>query len=220
MAARRTTSKLRSADDVSQPQAARGSFAGGGDEIGAAALGRRVGDSLRRLRKERGFSLDQLAASSGVSRAALSQIEGSRTNPTLSLLWKVAVGLGVPFQALLGGDTAGRTQVLRAGDAPPLRSTDGRMESRLLSPAGASQGLDVYELRFLPKAHHRSEPHGQGTTETVIVLTGALRVAVADEAHDLAPGDSMFFRADVPHSYESRSSHETRCIDIISYGRT
>jgi quercetin dioxygenase-like cupin family protein len=155
-----------------------------------------------------------------VSRAALSQIEGSRTNPTLSVLWKVAVGLGIPFQALLGGDTAGRTQVLRAGDAPPLRSTDGRMESRLLSPAGASQGLDVYELRFLPKAVHKSEPHGQGTTETVVVLTGALRVAVADEAHDLAPGDSMFFRADVPHSYESRSSHETRCIDIISYGRS
>jgi transcriptional regulator with XRE-family HTH domain len=187
--------------------------------VGAAALGRRVGDSLRRLRKERGMSLDQLAESSGVSRAALSQIEGSRTNPTLALLWKVAVGLGVPFQALLGGDLSGRTQVLRVGDAPPLRSTDGRMESRLLSPAGASQGLDVYELRFLPKAVHRSEPHGQGTTETVVVLTGALRIEVGDESHDLAPGDSMFFRADAPHSYESRSTHETRCIDIIAYGR-
>jgi transcriptional regulator with XRE-family HTH domain len=190
-----------------------------GDEVGAAALGRRVADSLRKLRKEKGYSLDELASTSGVSRAALSQIEGSRTNPTLAILWKIAVGLGVPFQALLGGDTAGRTQVLRAGDAPPLRSTDGRMESRLLSPAGASQGLDVYELRFLPKALHRSEPHGQGTTETVVILTGALRVTVGDEAHDLVPGDSMFFRADVPHAYESRSSHETRCIDIISYGR-
>jgi len=93
------------------------------------------------------------------------------------------------------------------------------MESRLLSPAGASQGLDVYELRFMPKALHRSEAHGQGTTETVVVLTGALRVSVGDEAHDLAPGDSMFFRADSPHAYESRSSHETRCIDVISYGR-
>jgi transcriptional regulator with XRE-family HTH domain len=220
MAARRTNSKLRSTEDASQPQQPRARSSGTGDEVGAAALGRRVGDSLRRLRKERGFSLDELAAASGVSRAALSQIEGSRTNPTLSVLWKVAVGLGIPFQALLGGDAAGRTQVLRAGDAPPLRSTDGRMESRLLSPAGASQGLDVYELRFLPKAVHKSEPHGQGTTETVVVLTGALRVAVADDAHDLAPGDSMFFRADVPHSYESRSSHETRCIDIISYGRS
>jgi transcriptional regulator with XRE-family HTH domain len=171
------------------------------------------------LRKERGLSLDQLATASGVSRAALSQIEGCRTNPTLTLLWKVAVGLGAPFQALLGGEASGRALVLRAGDAPPLRSSDGRMESRLVSPAGANQGLDVYELRFLPKAHHKSEPHGQGTTETVIVLTGALRIAVAEESHDLAPGDSMFFRADVPHSYESRSSHDTRCIDIIWYGK-
>jgi len=219
MSSRRTTPKVRS--DVETPASAIAArpLAGTGDDVGAAGLCRRVGDSLRRLRKERSWSLDQLAEASGVSRAALSQIEGSRTNPTVSLLWKVAAGLGVPFQALLGGDAAGRTQVLRAGDAPPLRSTDGRMESRLLSPAGASQGLDVYELRFLPKALHRSEPHAKGTTETVIVLTGALRIAVGDESHDLAPGDSMFFRADAPHSYESRSSHDSRCIDIILYGR-
>ncbi|HKQ67959.1 MAG TPA: XRE family transcriptional regulator, partial [Polyangiaceae bacterium] len=194
--------------------------AGPGDEVGAAALGRRVAESLRELRKEKRLSLDQLAAASGVSRAALSQIEGSRTNPTLSLLWKVAVGLGVPFQALLGGEQTGKPQVLRAGDSPPLRSTDGRMESRLLSPAGASQGVDVYELRLLPKCVHRSEAHGEGTTETLVVLTGALRMTVGDDSYDLVPGDSIFFRADLPHVYESRSSHDSRCINVISYGRS
>ena len=219
MPTRRSPSKFQRADESAASSNTARNLGGVGDEVGAAALGRRVGESLRHLRKQRGLSLDQLAGSSGVSRAALSQIEGSRTNPTLSVLWKVAVGLGVPFQALLGADAAGRTQVLRIGDAPPLRSTDGRMESRLLSPAGATQGLDVYELRFLPKALHRSEPHGHGTTETLIVLTGALRMSVGDEMHDLAPGDSIFFHADEPHSYESRSSHETRCIDIIAYGR-
>src|SRR5262249_22316875 len=116
-----TTGKLRSGEEVAPSPAAGRRVVTPGDDVGAAALGRRVGDSLRRLRKTAGFSLDQLAAASGVSRAALSQIEGSRTNPTLTLLWNVAVGLGVPFQALLGGDAPGRTQVLRAGDAPPLR---------------------------------------------------------------------------------------------------
>jgi XRE family transcriptional regulator, regulator of sulfur utilization len=94
------------------------------------------------------------------------------------------------------------------------------MESRLLSPAGANQSLDVYELRFMPKGVHQSEPHGEGTTETLVVLTGVMRVEVSDQSHELAAGDSMFFRADVPHSYENRSSHETRCINIISYGRS
>jgi transcriptional regulator with XRE-family HTH domain len=218
---RRSTRARNEAAAPKTPSAeARQAMTAIGDDVGAAALGKRVAESLHRLRKDRRMSLDQLSAASGVSRAALSQIEGSRTNPTLSLLWKVAVGLGVPFQALLGGEQSGRPQILRAGDAPALRSTDGRMESRLLSPAGASQGLDVYELRFLPKGIHRSEAHGQGTTETVIVLTGAIRVSTGDESHDLTAGDSMFFRADAPHAYENRSSHEARCIDIISYGRT
>lgn len=191
-----------------------------GDEVGAAELGRRVADNLRRLRKERALSLDQLAAASGVSRAALSQIEGSKTNPTLAVLWKIAVGLAVPFQALLGAENVGRASVLRAGDTPPMRSADGRMESRLLSPAGASPGVEVYELRFLSRGTLRSEAHGAGTTETLVVLTGTLRMIVADEVHDLAPGDSIHFRADVPHTYENSSTREARCLNVIVYGRS
>jgi transcriptional regulator with XRE-family HTH domain len=191
-----------------------------GDDIGAAELSRRVADNLRRLRKERALSLDQLAAASGVSRAALSQIEGSKTNPTLMVLWKIAVGLGVPFQALLGTEETGKAKVLRAGDAMPLRSTDGRMESRLLTPSGATPGLEVYELRFQPRGLLKSEPHGAGTTETVTLLTGALRIQVGDEVYDLAPGDTIFFQADNPHSYENRSTREARCLDVIAYGRS
>lgn len=190
-----------------------------GDELGAAEMSRRVADNLRRLRKERSMSLDQLATTSGVSRAALSQIEGSKTNPTLVILWKIATGLGVPFQALLGVDEVGKTRVLRSGDTMPLRSADGRMESRLLSPSGATPGMEVYELRFQPRGLLRSEPHGPGTTETLVLLTGVLRVVVGDETHELAPGDTIFFRADVQHSYENRSTREARCLDIISYGR-
>ncbi len=191
-----------------------------GDDVGAAEMARRVADNLRRLRKERSLSLDQLAASSGVSRAALSQIEGSKTNPTLLILWKIAVGLGVPFQALLGTEEVGHARVLRANDTAPLRSADGRMESRLMTPGGATPGQEIYELRFQPKGSLRSDPHSPGTTETVVVLTGAIRVTVADEVHELAPGDTIFFKADLPHSYENRSTREARCLDVIAYGRS
>ncbi|HTB73471.1 MAG TPA: XRE family transcriptional regulator [Polyangiaceae bacterium] len=190
-----------------------------GDEVGAAELSRRVAESLKRHRAERGLSLDQLALSSGVSRAALSQIEGARTNPTIGLVWKVAIGLGIPFQALLGGDESQKSLILRAGDAIPLRSTDGRMESRLLSPAGSGDRLEVYELRFQAKGFHRSESHGAGASETVILLSGSLRVTTGEETHDLNAGDTLYFLAHLPHSYENRGARESRCIDIIAYGR-
>lgn len=190
-----------------------------GDELGAAELTRRVAENLKRLRKERGLSFDQLASVSGVSRAALSQIESAKTNPTLAVLWKIAVGLSVPFQSLLGVEGGSKASVLRVNDSLPLRSPDGRMESRLLSPAGATPGLEVYELRFLPRGSLRSDPHSAGTSETVVVLTGALRVSVGDERYDLVAGDSIFFSADVGHQYENRGSREARCLDVITYGR-
>jgi len=96
-----------------------------GDDIGAAELSRRVAASLREKRKARSLSLDQLAVASGVSRAALSQIETQKSNPTLNVLWKIAVGLGIPFSELLGTSSSGTT-ILRRGDSQVLRSADGR----------------------------------------------------------------------------------------------
>jgi transcriptional regulator with XRE-family HTH domain len=188
-----------------------------GDDVGAAELGRRVADSLRRLRKAQELSLDDLALASGVSRAALSQIEMCRTNPSLAVLWKIAIGLKVPFQVLLGNTDTG-TRLLRVGDANPLRTADGRIESRLLSPSGAATRIEVYELRLQPKGILRSEPHGAGANETVVLLTGALRIKVGADVYDLAPGDTLFFEANVAHSYENRNSRESRCLDIIGYG--
>lgn len=190
-----------------------------GDDLGAAEMARRVADVLKRMRAERRLSLDDLAARSGVSRAALSQIEGARTNPTLAVLWKIAVGLDVPFHDLLGPNEDQAVRVLRAGETPPLRSADARMESRLLSPGGASTDIEVYDLRLQPKAVHKSDPHGKGTTETLVVLTGSLKLVVDGSEHELGTGDSVFFRADVPHSYENRTAREIRCLDVIRYPR-
>jgi len=189
-----------------------------GDDVGAAELGRRVATNLRERRKVRGMSLDQLAAASGVSRAALSQIETQKSNPSLGVLWKIAVGLGIPFAELLGGNSNG-VAVLRRDDAQVLRSSDGRMKSRPLTPAGATPSVEAYELTLAARASHSSEPHAPGTREVVIALNGQLRLRVGPEIYDLAAGDSVAFLADQPHGYENLTGSEIRCHDIIVYSR-
>jgi transcriptional regulator with XRE-family HTH domain len=189
-----------------------------GDDIGAAEMGKRVATNLREMRKVRGLSLDQLAVASGVSRAALSQIETLKSNPSLGVLWKIAVGLGVHFAELLGATSQGVT-ILRRGDSQVLRSADGRMESRPLTPAGACPWVEAYELRLAAHASHNSDPHATGTREVVVVLNGQLRIRVGSEFHDLTPGDSISFMADQPHGYDNSSSSEVRCHDIIIYTR-
>jgi quercetin dioxygenase-like cupin family protein len=100
-----------------------------------------------------------------------------------------------------------------------LRSADGKMESRPLNPAGATPVAEVYELRLAPRAVHASEAHAPGTKEILVVLSGQLRLRVADESHDLGPGDSISFTADKPHTYENPAGSEARYHDVIVYER-
>jgi transcriptional regulator with XRE-family HTH domain len=193
-------------------------LAGPGDDVGAADLGRRVAANLRQRRKGRGMSLDDLARSSGVSRAALSQIETCKSNPTVGVLWKVAVGLGIPFAELIGAPRAG-AMILRRSDAQVLRSSDGRLESRPLAPAGTSPMVELYELRLAARGSHASEAHAAGTTELLVVLSGQLKMHVGDDVYELGAGDSVAFAADRPHLYENPAGSEARYHDIVIYER-
>jgi transcriptional regulator with XRE-family HTH domain len=208
-------SKRNSTSPAAEPRAATESL---GDDLGAAELAQRVAENLRRKRKARGMSLDDLARASGVSRAALSQVETVKTNPTVGLLWKIAVGLGVPFADLIGEVKSG-TSVLRRGEAQVLRSLDGKLESRPLTPAGASALVEIYELRLAARSTHASEPHASGTHEFVVVLSGSLRLHLDGEVHDLLAGDSVSFVADKPHAYENAGSSEGRYHNVILYER-
>jgi transcriptional regulator with XRE-family HTH domain len=189
-----------------------------GDEVGAAQLGRRVAENLRQRRKGRGLSLDDLARASGVSRAALSQIETCKSNPTVGVLWKIAVGLGVPISELIGAPRSG-AMVLRRHDAQLLRSADGKFESRPLAPAGASPLVELYELSLAARSTHASEAHAPGTHELIVVLSGQLRMHVRDEVYELGAGDSIAFAADRPHAYENPAGSEARYHNIILYER-
>ena len=67
----------------------------------AAALPRRVGHNLRKLRRRAEWSLQRLAEESGVSRAMLGQIELGQSAPTITVLWCIAQALKVPLDNFL-----------------------------------------------------------------------------------------------------------------------
>jgi transcriptional regulator with XRE-family HTH domain len=215
----RTDEKATISGDPSEGRGARERpLASAGDEVGAAEMSRHVAEQLRERRKARGMSLDDLARASGVSRAALSQVETLKSNPTLGLLWKIAVGLGVPMSELIGERRSGAA-VLRRRDGQVLRSLDGKLESRPLTPAGASPLVELYELKLAARSAHASEPHAPGTREIVVVLTGSLRLRVGDEVFELGPGDSIAFAADRTHSYENPAASDARYHNVIIYER-
>ena len=61
----------------------------------------RLGTNLRNLRTAKGWSQEQFAFEAGIHRTYISDLERGARNPTISVLEKLAVCLGVPAGTLL-----------------------------------------------------------------------------------------------------------------------
>ncbi len=167
------------------------------DEAVGSHLCRRV----RALRKERAWSLEQLAAASGVSRSMLSQIERNEANPTLAVTFRIAQAFGMTVGELLEAPGAQSSiQVIRSTDRAHMFRSDPDCQIRTLSPLNLEKDVEFYEIRLAPGGALRSAAHFAGTREYLTVLKGRIRVECAGDAEELGQGDSASYRADVPHA--------------------
>ncbi|CAL8973082.1 helix-turn-helix domain-containing protein [Rhodoplanes serenus] len=180
-----------------------------------------VGRNLRRLRTRQGHSLERLARLSGVSRAMLGQIETGKSTPTIALLWKVAIALGVPFATLLTAEKHAGALVLRRDRAKVLASSEGRFTSRALFPFDDARQVEFYEVRIAPFHREDADAHAPGTRENLIVARGAVEILIGQQPPiDLAEGDALLFEADVPHGYRNFGSTEAVLYLVMTYVAT
>jgi transcriptional regulator with XRE-family HTH domain len=187
------------------------------EDDGSDALTTAVAANLRRLRAQRGLSLERLAEVSGVSRSMLGQIELGQSTPTIKTLWRIAGALAVPFAALMSDGARGGTRLLPAAAAKLLTSQDGSFSSRALFPFDGERQVEFYELRLAPRGIERADAHAPGTRENLVVASGALELSIRGERHRLGKGDAIVFAADAPHVYENPGAAPTVMYLVMTY---
>src|SRR6266852_9094349 len=101
----------------------------------ATELGKLIGARVRQSRAERGWTLDEMAERSGVSRRMLVSIEQGSANPSIATLLRISDALGIGLPALVNMDRSSRLRVTRAGAAPVLWR--GKLGGRAVLVAGA-----------------------------------------------------------------------------------
>jgi rhodanese-related sulfurtransferase/transcriptional regulator with XRE-family HTH domain len=186
-------------------------------EEGSPELDALVGENVRELRTQRGYTLDVLAGISGVGRQTLGQIELGRTVPSLGTLWKIARAFDVPFSVLLSRPSSGLTQVIRLAQAKRLVSADGRFSSRALFPFGDKGKVEFYELWLAGHGREDADAHAPGTRENLVVTSGRLVLEIGKERYELVKGDAIVFVADVPHAYVNPASEECTMNLVMTY---
>ncbi|MFJ8232926.1 helix-turn-helix domain-containing protein [Streptomyces sp. NPDC094448] len=163
---------------------------GGGGTDGIGAVLDEVGPRLRRIRRERGATLEALSEATGISVSTLSRLESGQRRPSLELLLPLARAHKLPLDELVGappvGDPRVRTQ-------PIVR--DGRTMLPLTRRPG---GLQAYKLIQQP-GPGEPDPRTHEGYEWLYVLSGRLRLVLGDHDIELGPGEAAEFDTRVPH---------------------
>jgi mannose-6-phosphate isomerase-like protein (cupin superfamily) len=149
----------------------------------------------------------------------LSQVELGQSAPSINVLWKVARAMNVAFSTLLAHAEAASSAVLfERSRAKRLMSEDGSFSSRALFPVdNAQKKAEFYELRLAAGGVERAEAHAPGTTENLVVASGALALSVGKQELCLAEGDAVYFVADQPHEYRNPGSIEAVMYLVMTY---
>jgi transcriptional regulator with XRE-family HTH domain len=162
-----------------------------------------VAATVRRLRRDRGLSADQLAARAGISKGALVALENAAANPNLATLVRLADALGVPVSALVEQQDGRRVQVSDAAAIEPLWRGPAGGTLRLLVTTPTAAPVELWRWHLAAGESYESHPHPAGVVETVTVISGAVVITVDGAGYPAGAGQTVTFAADAEHSYRA-----------------
>ncbi|NGN65118.1 cupin domain-containing protein [Streptomyces sp. A7024] len=186
-----------------------------------------VGDRIRQVRLDRGWSLRRLAREIGVSASLVSQIENGKSQPSVSTLYAITTALSVTVDHLFEvredavapaaapGTVLGALAALAAEPARrigPLTGPDERERLELDSGVvwerlGHVPGTETDFLQVTYRPGGSSSSTGglmrHPGTEYGYLTAGELILTLGFEEHTLRPGDAVCFESTTPHRYRN-----------------
>lgn len=177
-----------------------------------------IGKNLKRIRKERKLSLGALSELAGVSKTMLSDIENSKSSPTINTILKIADGLELHYTALLDFPDQ-ITDVVREEDTYVQQANTANYLVRTYFPTTATRSFELFHMEFLGATASTSEGHGKkgGCHEYLYVIEGELNIYTNGEVYKLNAKDAICFDASLEHTYLNPQKDSTKCICINFY---
>ena len=170
-----------------------------------------IGVRIRRLRQEKGLSVEELSNLTGFDPEFLSEMESNRAQPQLGTVIKLSKALDSAFGRLVSGVGSRLYSITRKGDRKTVSRSTARKGQRQvytyksLAPEVKGRHMEalIVELEENPE-RDLSVHDGE---EFIYVLEGTATLAIGDERFELAPGRQRLLSVD--HTPPDRGQDRT-----------
>ncbi|MGF1430530.1 helix-turn-helix domain-containing protein [Kitasatospora sp. LaBMicrA B282] len=165
-----------------------------------------VGPRLKRIRRQRDCTLAALSAATGISVSTLSRLESGQRKPTLELLLPIAQAHQLPIDELVGAPPVGDPRVrLR-----PVRHADATVVPLSRQPGGPQ----AFKM-IIPVERSTPDPRVHEGYEWLYVLSGRLRLVLADHDLILKSGEAAEFDTRLPHWFGSTGEGPVELLSLF-----
>jgi len=177
----------------------------------------RLANRIKTEREARGWSLDDLAARSGVSKAMISKVERGESSPTAALLGRLSGAFGLTLSTLLARAEGATSRLVRANAQAVWRDPATGYRRTAVSPEGSGV-IDLVRCE-LPAGASVAYPASAFTFihQQIWMLKGKLHFIEGTEIHELRSGDCLQLGSPIDCRFENRQRME--CIYLVIVAR-
>lgn len=175
-----------------------------------------ISTNLKEIRKRKSLSLEQTASLTGISKSMLSQIERSEVNPTITTVYKLALGLKVPVTSFTAKKAEPFTR-LSKNEIDPLVDDNGKYRLFPIFSYQDGQNFEIFDLEFDVDGEMEGHKQIVDTREFITVYSGELTLIFGEKTYVLHPGDSASYDAFAPYIYKNTGSEMIQANIVVQY---
>ena len=172
--------------------------------IHLANLNSRLAERLKQIRAERGWSLQQLAEASGISRSTLSRVENAEVSPTAETLGALSTCYRMTISQLLAPIEAPFAPLVRKAEQSQWQDTEKGFSRRVVSPPSGGLSAEVVRCSLEPRQDiSYAAPSVPGHEHHLVMLSGRLTVTAGGVDYQLEAGDCLRYQLYGPSRFQT-----------------
>ena len=176
-----------------------------------------IGKKLKATRLRNDMTIQELAVSSNVSSNMISRIERGLTTPSVEIIVRLANSFGMSINYFVEEAEKGSTIVhTKKGQGEPIFFFEDKHQIISLTQGLRDPNFTVFFDTIEPSCGSGDGGMVHSGEEFALVVEGTLEFIVDDERFVLEEGDSIVFKASLPHRWHNLHQGKTNVLWVVS----